>query len=97
VTLPIPDKGQVRIRYCGLYDKARRGKVRKANPVPLTLMEDEPGRLPSKGWAEMIRKVYEVEPLLCPHCGGRMKVIVFLTAYAVVISPLQGNPYDESA
>ena len=85
------------IRYCGLYAKAHRGKVKEANPVPLTLMEDEPGRLPSKGWAEMIRKVHEVEPLLCPHCGGRMKVIVFHPEYAVVISHLQGNPYDESA
>jgi len=47
-------------------------------------MEDEPRRVPSKGWTEMIRKVYEVEPLLCPRCGGRMKVIAFLTEYAVV-------------
>ncbi len=26
----------------------------------------------------MIRKVYEVDPLLCPSCGGRMKVISFI-------------------
>jgi hypothetical protein len=32
----------------------------------------------------MIRKVYEVDPLVCPHCGGKMKVIVFLTDYSVV-------------
>jgi hypothetical protein len=23
----------------------------------------------SKGWAEIIRKVYETDPLLCPSCG----------------------------
>ncbi len=40
--------------------------------------------MPCKGWAEMIRKVYEVDPLRCPRCGGRMKVIAFLTEYAVV-------------
>jgi hypothetical protein len=34
--------------------------------------------------AEMIRKVYEVDPLVCPKCGGTMKVIAFLTSYAVV-------------
>jgi transposase len=34
------------------------------------------------GWAEMIRKVYEVDPLVCPRCGGRMKVVAFLTAPA---------------
>jgi hypothetical protein len=57
-----------------LYANAHAGKVRKASPVPLVLgtMEDESRRLPSKGWAEMIRKAYEVEPLLCPRCGGRM-------------------------
>jgi len=32
----------------------------------------------------MIRKVYEVDPLVCPRCGGRMKVVAFLTEYAVV-------------
>jgi hypothetical protein len=37
-----------------------------------------------KGWAEMIRKVYEVEPMVCAECGGQMKVIAFLTDYAVV-------------
>jgi hypothetical protein len=32
----------------------------------------------------MIRKVYEVDPMACPKCGGRMKVVAFLTEYAVV-------------
>ena len=45
----------------------------------------------------MIRKVYEVDPMICPNseasyrtakrcpkCGGRMKVVAFLTEVAVV-------------
>jgi hypothetical protein len=32
----------------------------------------------------MIRKVYEVDPLLCPRCGGKMRVIAFLTDFSVV-------------
>jgi hypothetical protein len=32
----------------------------------------------------MIRKVYEADPLLRPRCGGRMKIVAFLTEYAVV-------------
>jgi hypothetical protein len=32
----------------------------------------------------MIRKVYEVDPMLCPKCGGAMKAVAFLTEYAVV-------------
>jgi hypothetical protein len=60
VTSYIPDKGQVMVRYYGLYANAHRGKVRKASRVPVTLgmLEEELPRAPSKGWAEMIRKVY---------------------------------------
>ena len=39
---------------------------------------------PPRGWAEMIRKVYEVDPLLCPNCGQKMRIIAFLTDHSVV-------------
>jgi len=29
-------------------------------------------------WAALIKKVYEVDPLRCPECGGEMKVISFI-------------------
>jgi hypothetical protein len=32
----------------------------------------------------MIRRVYEVDPMICPRCGGRMRVVVFLTEHVVV-------------
>jgi len=32
----------------------------------------------------MIRKVYEVDPMVCPKCGGTMKVVAFITDYAAV-------------
>jgi hypothetical protein len=75
-----------RVRYYGLYANAHRGKVKKASlsPSVLRIVEEELRRLPSKGWAAMIRKVYEVDPLVCPKCGSRMKVVAFLTEYAVV-------------
>jgi hypothetical protein len=59
------------VRYYGLYANAHRDRVRKASFVPLVLqmVEDDIQRIPSKGWAEMIRKVYEVDPMLCPQCG----------------------------
>ena len=54
-----PDKGQVTIRYYGLSANAHRGKVRKASVSPLVLRmaEQEEKCIPSKVWAEMIRKV----------------------------------------
>jgi len=34
-----------------------------------------------KAWARLLAKVYEVDPFLCPECGGKMAVI------AVTYSP----------
>jgi hypothetical protein len=48
------------------------------------MVEEELRPVPAKGWAEMIRKVYEVDPMVCARCGGRMRIIAFLTDYAVV-------------
>jgi hypothetical protein len=102
------------VRYYSLYANAHRGKVRKAgrNPFALRMVEEELKPVPSKGWAAlirkphlglrsaaMIRKVYEVDPLICPKCGslavlmeqrqrlhecGQMKVIAFITDYQAV-------------
>ena len=68
------------------YANAHRGKVKKASLAlsSLRIVEEELQPIPSKGWAEMIRKVYEVDPMLCPRCGGQMRIISFLTDYAVV-------------
>jgi hypothetical protein len=82
VTSHIPDKGQVMVRYYGLYANAHRGKVKKASlaAFPLRIIEEELRRIPSKGWAAMIRKpqiglrsaamirkVHEVDPMVCPN------------------------------
>lgn len=32
----------------------------------------------------MIRKVYEIDPIVCPQCGGSMKVTAFITDFAAV-------------
>jgi hypothetical protein len=53
-------------------------------PVALGMIVEELRPIPAKGWAEMIRKVYEVDPIICPQCGGQVTVIAFLTDYAVV-------------
>ncbi len=86
VTSHIPDKGQVTIRYYGLYSNAHRGKIRKAASALSSppIIEEEPLFVPSKGWAEMIRKVYEIDPLLCPSCGGQMRIISFIEEPKVI-------------
>jgi hypothetical protein len=34
--------------------------------------------------AEMLRRVYEVDPLVCPRCGGEMRVVGFITEPGVI-------------
>jgi hypothetical protein len=74
------------IRYSGLYANAHQGKVRKAEEgqPKLLIIEEECPRSPRRGWAAMIRKVYEVDPLTCSQCGGTMKVIAFIPDYQAV-------------
>jgi len=76
VTSHIPDKGQVMILYCGLYSNAPRSKMREAGVGSShpPIIEGE-YQLPSKGWTELIRKAYEVDPLRCSACGGQMRII----------------------
>ena len=45
---------------------------------------DETSFVPSRGWAEMIRKVYEADLLNCPQCGGRMTIISFIEDHKVI-------------
>ena len=50
----------------------------------------------------MILKVYEVDPMVCLKCGGRMKVVAFLTEVALMASMRAAVPclragYPDSA
>ncbi len=67
VTSHVPDKGQVTVRFYGLYANAHRGKVKKASleAFPLRIVEDKLRRLPANGWAEMIRRGYVVRLTRC--------------------------------
>jgi len=49
----------------------------------MTILSECP-KIPRRGCAAMIRKVYEVDPLLCPKCGGKMRLIAFITEFSVV-------------
>ncbi len=46
--------------------------MRKAcvDPSHSLIIEEKDRHVPSKGWAGMIRKVYEIDFLLWPHCGA---------------------------
>ena len=86
----IPEPSQRMTRYWGWYANAVRGKRRKVDeeepastrPTP----EDTCRRLQPPqsrlSWAKLIKRVYEVDPLLCPFCGADMRVLTFITDFA---------------
>ena len=37
-----------------------------------------------KNWARLIQKIYEVDPLSCPKCHGRMPIISFIENEEVI-------------
>jgi hypothetical protein len=50
----------------------------------LNVSDYDPPRLTSKTWRQLIHKVWEVDPLVCPRCGAEMKIIVLIDDPAVI-------------
>ena len=49
-------------------------------PIPTRSVSEEPVavRRSTSIWAMLIQRIYEVDPLKCPKCGGTMKIISFI-------------------
>jgi hypothetical protein len=41
-------------------------------------------KVPTKKWRELIKKIWEVDPLICPECGAIMKMIALIDDCNVV-------------
>ena len=88
----IPDPGQHLTRYYGAYANRNR-KALSQNALTACLPSCTDTKI-DKGstistssrahWARLIRKVFEVDPLLCPKCGSEMKILAVLTNPKVV-------------
>jgi hypothetical protein len=42
-----------------------------------------------RSWARLIKKVYEADPLICPRCGGPLKIISLIDSAPVIESILR--------
>jgi len=86
----IPNKGEHMVHYYGWYSNKNRG-VRKKQPLknnrhtpafsstlPLPDPDSEYTQKRHMTWAALIKSVLEVDPLLCPKCGGTMKIIALI-------------------
>jgi hypothetical protein len=69
------------VRYYAYYSNVCRGKRRKENQdewIPCVLEPDESSKGSRKNWARLVRKIYSVDPLVCPKCTGQMRIIAFI-------------------
>lgn len=88
-TQHIPPKGAHLIRYYGWYSNKARGMRKKAAEGDCPLADAVPTTGNSnRTWAMLIKRVFEVDPLACPLCGGEMKVVEF-------IEPPQGDVIEK--
>jgi hypothetical protein len=65
------------VRYYGYYSNVSRGKRKKGDSdelIPSILVPDSSKEY-RKNWARLIQKIYETDPLCCPKCSGKMKII----------------------
>ena len=49
-----------------------------------------------RSWAQLIKRIHKVDPLVCPSCGGEMKVIAFITGHEVADAILRHLERKES-
>ena len=52
--------------------------MQQGDAAPLPLPSPIAKKKASRTWAALIKKVYEVDPLVCKKCGGTMKIIAFV-------------------
>ena len=77
----VPNKGEQMVRYYGHYSNVSRGKRKKQDQDTLIPSILEPNGFSNeyrKNWARLIQKIYEVNPLTCPKCQDRMRILAFI-------------------
>ena len=93
----IPNKNEQMVRYTGYYSNVCRGKRKKQGSVEFeyVIEDDSYNKSCSKSWARLIKKIYEVDPLICPKCGGGMRIIAFIEDCKVIRKILDWLGIDE--
>ena len=82
----VPNTGEQMVRYYGYYSNVSRGKRKKHDHdglIPSILEPDGSSKEHRKNWARLIQKIYEVDPLTCSKCQGRMRILAFIEDEAV--------------
>ena len=61
-----------------------RKKAGTDDTIPSVLPNDMSSKESRQNWARLIQKIYEVDPLVCPKCGGEVKIISFIEELPVI-------------
>ena len=95
----VPDPRRHLVHYYGAYSNVVRGKLKaRGQAQQAASLAPVPGVHPPppsssvspslavlrRGWAQLIRRVYEIDPLVCPRCQGVMRVVSFITEGRVI-------------
>lgn len=82
----IPNKNEQMVRYLGYYSNVCRGRRKKQGACESDCVIEDDGytKGANKSWTRLIKKIYEVDPLICSKCGGDMRIIAFIEDYKVI-------------
>jgi hypothetical protein len=81
----VPDPRRHLVFYFGAYSNVARGKRKKAArtlqaagqlAAAAETREEQTAR--RRSWAQLLRRVSEVDPLICAKCGGEMRVVAVI-------------------
>ena len=100
ITQHIPEPSFQLVRYYGWYSNRMRGDRKKQEErgkgrresgsetvedvKVINIRNYRPKRIPQLMWRECIKKIWEVDPLVCPKCTGEMKIISFIYKKTVI-------------
>jgi hypothetical protein len=93
----IPERLAQMVRYYGWYSNRMRGDRQRAelsqgepekaeaeNSEVIVISNFPTKKIPPLVWSECIKKVWDVDPLLCSQCGGLMKIVSFIYEHRVI-------------
>ena len=67
-----------------LWESRRIEKKTEGDGIPCILEADQSSKEYRKNWARLIQKIYEVDPLTFPKCGGSMRILAFIEDREVI-------------
>jgi len=74
----IPDPGKHRTHFYGFYASQVRASRRETEASDVPTEPTTKRRCPPS-WARLISKVYHADPLVCRQCGGKLKVVAYVS------------------